>query len=135
MLLQVAKKLPTRQRHRALTTLLQIPQCVLVGMQICFANTPAASVCTVKFSDLHEDCDKHKFESCAVCSGECSDRQASVPYCKRHVKKVLAVCGDCGVVACDTLVQESQACEGRICTDCLKNGQCKRCNYEWQNVL
>ena len=50
------------------------------------------------------------------------------------MKKYLAVCGDCGVVACDNLVQECEACNGRFCTDCLKNEQCETCNYEWQNV-
>lgn len=90
--------------------------------------------CLSLHCEICEDSDKHGFESCAVCSGECSDRQASGPYCKRHVKKYLAVCGDCGVVACDRLVQGCQACNGRICTDCLQHDQCERCNYEWQNV-
>ena len=79
------------------------------------------------------DSDKPRFAFCAGCSDKCSGRQARGPYCKRHVKKYPAICGDGGVVACDNLVQECEACNRRICTDCLENEQCETCNHEWQD--
>lgn len=46
VLLQVAQRLPTK--HEVLTQLLRIPQCASVAKQSCSANTPAASIISVK---------------------------------------------------------------------------------------
>ncbi len=73
------------------------------------------------------------FESCdADPKHKCCLGRARGPYCKHHFKKYLARCGDCGTVKCD--IEECEGCNKRFCTYCLKDDQCERCRYDWEET-